>query len=64
MGELYLMNENKVVIEGKEYYYDRMSDEALEILFKTIKEKEVRVYEKILKSKLVLNQQKNGKKGE
>ena len=64
MGELYLMNENKVVIEGKEYYYDRMSDEALEILFKTIKEKEIRVYEKILKSKLIINQHKNAKKGE
>ena len=64
MGELYLMNENKVVIEGKEYYYDRMSDEALEILFKTIKEKELRVYEKILKSKIVINQHKNAKKGE
>lgn len=58
------MNENKVVIEGKEYYYDRMSDEALEILFKTIKEKEIRVYEKILKSKLIINQHKNAKKGE
>ena len=64
MGDLYLMNENKIVIEGKEYYYDRMSDEALEMLFKTIKEKEVRVYEKILKSKLVLSQHKKGKKGE
>lgn len=58
------MSENKIVIEGKEYYCDRMSDDALEILFKTIKEKEVRVYEKILKAKLIVNQHKNVKKGE
>lgn len=58
------MNERKIVIEGKEYYYDKMSDEALEMLFKTIKEKEIRSYEKILKSKLILNQHKKEKKGE
>ena len=41
-----------------------MSDDALEMLFKTIKEKELRVYKKILKSKLILNQHTNDIKGE
>ncbi|MBR3613910.1 MAG: hypothetical protein IKL55_01880 [Clostridia bacterium] len=50
------MKDKKVVIAGKEYYYERMSDEALEILFKTIKEKELNVYKKILKAKNVLKQ--------
>lgn len=50
------MSDKKVVIEGKEYYYDEMSDEALEMLFKTIKEKELRAYQKISKAQEILEQ--------
>lgn len=50
------MSDKKVVIEGKEYYYENMSDDAIEMLFKTIKEKELRAYQKISKAQAVLEQ--------
>lgn len=48
------MSDKKIVIQGKEIYYGDMSDEELVSLFTSLKEKELKLYEKVLEAESVL----------